>query len=528
MKKNELMALAFLEGGLVMLLETSSPLIVAPILGHSIIIWATMICLSIGALALGYFLGGYLSKKERSESFIVGLFGVNTLLLFLGWLMLSLQNSSGADIATSTFTWTIVGVVLFIPLLLFGASTPLIVAHLHLQYGDNSSVVGKLYSISTMGGILFSLMAGYFFIPEIGISNTLLTAIILTSLFPILFYTRQKQYKLAIPLLVLGITSIFLAQRDFKLPNKDDFKVKYFSESINGQLIVADFEMNDQPNRILFINRMGQTWVKGEKNFNIATRGQSQWPYVNYVTAAADIYPEGSKSLILGLGGGIVPKQLVNYTQHNVDAVELDERIIDISKNYFGLKGSRVKMYADDARRYIKNSKKKYNFILFDIFNGEILPSHGLSLEAFQDVQKILDDNGLIVVNFNGFLSGKEGLPGRSLIRTMQKAGFKVKLFDTSAGDQAEEDRNLLYLAYLKEPSWDSADIHVRLAEGEHKIGEHLIDPSTIDLADAIIIQDDLPVMEYINIYAAKSWRKSYLENFTLKFKKEQGLPLIK
>ena len=110
----------------------------------------------------------------------------------------------------------------------------------------------------------------------------------------------------------------------------------------------------------------------------------------------------------------------------------------------------------------------------------------------------------------------------------MQKAGFKVKLFDTSAGDQAEEDRNLLYLAYLKEPSWDSADIHVRLAEGEHKIGEHLIDPSTIDLADAIIIQDDLPVMEYINIYAAKSWRKSYLENFTLKFKKEQGLPLIK
>ena len=90
MKKNELMALAFLEGGLVMLLETSSPLIVAPILGHSIIIWATMICLSIGALALGYFLGGYLSKKERSESFIVGLFGVNTLLLFLGWLMLSL------------------------------------------------------------------------------------------------------------------------------------------------------------------------------------------------------------------------------------------------------------------------------------------------------------------------------------------------------------------------------------------------------------------------------------------------------
>lgn len=521
MKKNELITLAFLEGGLVMLLETSSPLIVAPILGHSIIIWATMICLSVGGLALGYFLGGYLSKKQRSEGFVVGLFGINTLLLFIGWAMLSLQNSSGAELATSWFTWMIVAIVLFIPLILFGASTPLIVALLHQKHQDNPAVVGKLYSVSTMGGILFSLMAGYFFIPEIGISDTLLTAIILTSIFPILVYLRQKLYKFALPLLVFGVASIVLAQREFELPNDEDFKVEYFSESINGQLIVADFEMNDQPNRILFINRMGQTWINRKTGF-------SQWPYVNYVTAAADIYPEGSKSLVLGLGGGIVPKQIAGYSGHTVDAVELDERIVEISKKYFGLRGTGVKMYADDARRFIKNSTKKYNFILFDIFNGEILPSHGLSLEAFQDVKKILDPEGLIVVNFNGFITGKEGLPGRSLIKTIQEAGYTVKIFDTSAGAQSEEDRNLLYLAYLKEPNWDDADIHVRLSEGEHKIGEHLIDPSTIDLNDALIIKDDLPAMEYINRHAAKSWRKSYLENFTLKFKKEEGLPLVK
>lgn len=504
-----------------MLLETSSPLIVAPLLGHSIIIWATMICLSVGALALGYFLGGFLSKKPRSENFVLGLFGINSLLLFLGWILLYLQNTSGAGLATPFFTWLIVAIVLFFPLILFGASTPLIVALLHSKYLDSPAVVGRLYSVSTMGGILFSLMAGYFFIPEIGISDTLLTAILLTALFPIIVFIRQKQYKFGLPLLGLGVISLIMAQQEVELPKDSDFKVEYFSESINGQLIVADFEMNDQPNRILFINRMGQTWINRKTGF-------SQWPYVNYVTAAADIYPQGSRSLVLGLGGGIIPKQIASYNGHQVDAVELDERIIEISKKYFGLRGTGVKTYADDARRYIKNTTKKYNFILFDIFNGEILPSHGLSLQAFEDVKKILDPNGLIVVNFNGFISGKEGLPGRSLIKTLQEAGYTVKLFDTSAGNQSEEDRNLLYLAYLNEPNYENAEIHVRLQEGEYKIAEHLIDPSTLDLSDAIVITDDLPVMEYINRYAAKSWRKSYLENFTLKFKKEEGLPLVR
>lgn len=521
MKKNELITLAFLEGGLVMLLETSSPLIVAPILGHSIIIWATMICLSVGALAIGYFLGGFLSKRPRTDSFVVGLFGINTLLLFIGWMMLYLQNTSSSELAAPWFTWMIVGIVLFLPLILFGASTPLIVALLHNKYQDNPSVVGRLYSVSTMGGILFSLMAGYFFIPEIGISHTLLTAILITSIFPIIVYIRQKLYKFGLPLLGFGIASLVLAQQNSALPDKSDFKVEYFSESINGQLIVADFEMNETPNRILFINRMGQTWINKKTGF-------SQWPYVNYVTAAADVYPQGSRSLVLGLGGGIIPKQLAQYNGHMVDAVELDERIIEISKKYFGLRGTGVKTYADDARRFIKNSSKKYNFILFDIFNGEILPSHGLSKEAFEDVKNILDPNGLIVVNFNGFLSGKEGLPGRSLIKTMQEAGYTVKLFDTGAGEQSEEDRNMLYLVYLKEPKWENAEIHVRNKDGEYKIAEHLIDPSTIDLSDAIVITDDLPVMEYINRYAAKSWRKSYLENFTLKFKDEEGLPLVR
>ncbi len=520
MKKNELLALAFIEGGLVMLLETSSPLIVAPILGHSIVIWAAMICLSIGALAVGYFLGAYLSKKQRDESYVVKLFGLNTILLLAGWGLLYLQNFSGMDLATSTFTWFIVFEILFIPLIIFGATTPVIVSILHEQFANNKAIVGKLYSISTMGGIILSLLAGYWFIPEIGISDTVLIAVLLTAVLPLRYYIRNKKWTQAGILGVISIASIILTTVKPELPDSADFKELYYSESINGQLIVADFEEDGIQNRILFINRMGQTWIQKEYD-------NSVWPYVNVVTCLSHVYPENSRSLVLGLGGGILPKQIRKFCGHSVDAVEIDERIIDISREYFGLNGSGVNVYADDARRFVKNSTKQYDFIAMDIFNGEILPSHGLSKEAFEDLKATMSPQGLIVINFNGFIHGKEGLAARSLMKTLEAAGLQFKLLDASLGTSSEEDRNMLYLAYLEEPDWSLA-YPVNFGEDQYILENELIDPKSIDYSDGIIVTDDRPIMEFLNRHAAKKWREIYLKNFTLKFKEEHQLPLIK
>ena len=124
------------------------------------------------------------------------------------------------------------------------------------------------------------------------------------------------------------------------------------------------------------------------------------------------------------------------------------------------MKNSGVRIFHDDARRYIKKSNKKYDFIVLDIFNGETAPSHGLSKESFDDINEILNVNGMLVINFNGFLSGKEGRSGRSLYKTLSSAGFTTKLFATEGQDEA--DRNILYMAYLKEPKWENASINVK------------------------------------------------------------------
>lgn len=519
MKKTEILLTAFIEGGLVMLLEVTSPLIVSPVLGNSINIWAILISLSIGALALGYFTGGMLlNDKRRTASTVISLFSINALILFTGWLLISLQNHYNILTDYRYSSWLIVMIILFIPLIIFGATTPVLISVLNAEKGENEQVVGKVYSISTIGGILFCLLTGFYLVPEIGLSRTILLAALVTCIAPFIYYLRSAKFRLYAPLGAMILICLILMKKQTALANSPAVKVLEYSESANGQLIVADMMKEKQVERILFINRMGQTWFNLTSNYSV-------WGYPNYITSLASIYPAGTNSLVLGLGGGIVSRQLKEYNKHSVDAVELDERIIGISKKYFKLEHSGVRIFQDDARRFIKNSKKKYGFIVLDIFNGELAPSHGMSKESFDDLKKILDPNGMLVINFNGFLSGKEGRSGRSLLKTLSEAGFKVKLFATD--ESSEEDRNILYMAYLNEPKWENATIHVNVAQGQYKIAEHFIDVSKIDMSDAMLITDDKPMMEYINRFAAARWREGYYKNFTLKFKEDYKIPLI-
>lgn len=519
MTKRALLLLAFIEGGLVMLLETSSPLIVAPILGHNVIVWATMISISIGALALGYYLGGLLSKKQNREQLITWLFILNTASVLLGWFLMYLQNSSSSALATVSGSYLIVLFTLFLPLIGFGATTPIVVGDIQSKFEENSSIVGKVYSLSTVGGIVLSIITGYMLLPEFGISDTLLFGAFVAAL-TIGISTKSLSGTLKFMPYGLAIIALISMGINSKPSESEDLEVLYTSESINGQLVVADFTQNGRKQRILFINRIGQTWVDLKSN-------NSLWPYVNVIASTSSIYPEGSRTLILGLGGGLLANHITLHSKHKVDAVELDQRIVGISEEYFDLDPS-VEVYTDDARRYISRTGEKYDFIVFDIFSGETIPSHCLSKESFEKTKTILNKNGLIAINFNGFINGEAGLPGRSLLKTLWVAGFDVQIFDASFGRDKESNRNLIYLAYRKgeSPDWSKIDQSETILFNKFKVGVHpFMDQSKI-AQDGIVITDDKPVMEYINRLAAEAWRKSYIENFTMKFRNKYHMPL--
>ena len=65
-----LFILAFIEGGGVMCVELCSAKILSPIFGTSIYIWASVLGITLTALMSGYYLGGYLSSKQKNNSII--------------------------------------------------------------------------------------------------------------------------------------------------------------------------------------------------------------------------------------------------------------------------------------------------------------------------------------------------------------------------------------------------------------------------------------------------------------------------
>jgi hypothetical protein len=272
---------------------------------------------------------------------------------------------------------------------------------------------------------------------------------------------------------------------------------------------------------------MGQTWIRIINEKNVA----SVWSYPGMVKSLASYHGKNpSNALVLGLGGGIVPlflgdKSQLNYT---IDAVELDKGIASFAREYFFLNDA-VNVIEDDARRFLNANEQKYDLIVMDIFNGEIAPSHVLSLEALNQVKKSLSGQGFVVINFNGHLSGEAGISARSLLKTLKTSGFKVDILPSL--EKGERNRNNLFIASLNRLDYNKISIPITYMEkGQEKqydIRKNLINQKSLDLSNALIISDNFPLMEQLNQVAARQWREDYLKNITLKYR-DQGVPLIR
>ncbi|MFQ3573911.1 MAG: fused MFS/spermidine synthase [Thermodesulfovibrionales bacterium] len=162
---------SFIEGFSVMLLEIVAPKMIAPLYGSSMYVWSSVISVSVGSLAIGYFWGGRLSKKahiRRYLSLLACFCCIYTLLLpffFKGLKdsLLVFEVKQGS---------LILSFILLFPLLTcFGAMSPLIIQMLSSMH-RSSAFAGFVYAVSTVGGIIACIGGAFYMIPFLGVFNT--------------------------------------------------------------------------------------------------------------------------------------------------------------------------------------------------------------------------------------------------------------------------------------------------------------------------------------------------------------------
>ncbi|MCW5918493.1 MAG: hypothetical protein KIS71_01805, partial [Bacteroidetes bacterium] len=138
------------------------------------------------------------------------------------------------------------------------------------------------------------------------------------------------------------------------------------------------------------------------------------------------------KILVLGMGGGSVVKFLIkNNSQAQLDAVEIDLKIINIAKEMFDLAPTdRLKIYATDAIEFTQKCTEKYDLILIDIFIDDVVPEFCFSESFWKSLQNICLPTCDIV--FNASMKGnhlKHNLDFLGPINLKEKLRIEQNLF---------------------------------------------------------------------------------------------------
>lgn len=485
LKHNRFLIISFVEGASVMAAEISGARILAPFFGSSLHVWSSVMAVTLAGLAAGYFLGGKLSRKRNRVRILL------YVLIAAACCLCSMTFMGRIFYATGTHLLLIPAVIVSVFLLLFpamlcmGATSPLIISILTKELRESGANSGKIYAVSTLGGILATFLCGFYLLPVFGVGATLIGFALAMALVSLLVLIRPYPRT---PALVLVFVCGLTAYSFIRAP-KNPYLV-YEEEGILGKLEIRE-EPSKTDDRLMIRKLLINTIVQTEMNTDTKA---SVSDYVRLLESNLPYFPKG-KALVLGLGGGVVANMLAGKG-YSVTGVEFDQRIIDVSRHFFYLDAS-VRTVCDDARHYINTAPGKWNVILFDIFKAEEQPSHVITKQSLDRLKNILDTNAVVLINTHGYLNGTKGLGTQCLLATLKQAGFQLKI---CASSEDEAYRNLLIAASLKP-----------FVGGLH----NEVYPWIIS-DDDVINEDDKPVMELLNAPANQEWRSNYIRNYIL------------
>lgn len=508
-----ILLISFIEGGSVMVVELLGAKIIAPYYGTSLYVWSSVLGVTLGALALGYFMGGQISRKYPAEKnlFAVLLFGgfFTVIAPLIAPKILLLTDSLGVRMGSlvSVFLY------LFVPITCLGSVSPIIIQLINKTREDAGKSAGTVYAISTVGGIFATFLTGFYLIPTIGIKTTaFITGGLLGTIALIYFLaSKNKNMFLIVVSMVLVTVVIYPAKK-----TNQNIRVVYSSTGVLGEWTVVDFgqwqdEENNQIERKLLLNGIDQTYTQ------IGFEPLSLWSYPHKIAAYASMKPEGSKALLLGMGGGSITFELLALGM-DLDIVEMDVRIKYIAKEYFKYDPTFSNLIIDDARHFIRTTNEKYDIVVIDLLLGEIQPTHVFSLEGFEDLKKIINDDAIVLINFQGnIFELPHSIGPSSIYKTLVAAGFYVDYFSSS--DLKEEPsltKDIFFLASLREHDYKNAMRNLRYNEWfpyEDFYYEDLITEKSLDLTSAFILVDDKPRLEQLNTSTILNYRKNKIED---------------
>ncbi len=509
--------IVFVCGAALMALELVASRVLAPALGNSIFVWGSIISIVMIALSLGYWLGGQLADRRDASRVLGPLIALAGLLTVTApvvarWTLprvTGLDPRIGSLVASAT--------IFFLPALVLATVSPLavrIASARGLEHIGRST--GGLYAVSTAGSVAGTLATAFWLIPVLSLEPLIVaTGFVLfaCALFALLLpgvrrgaieaqdgpgaaVVRMRPSARTALALSLAFAAVGVALGVWVL--SDVAPVSAINE--RGERVL--YRHDSQYHRITVTEDAGVRHLRfdasNQSAIDVADGYRSTIAYPNYLDLALAQNPDAKRVLVLGLGGGAVTKRWWrDYPNMTIDSVEIDPAVIGVSRRFFGLpEDERVRVFNEDARRFVQRSTETYDIIIVDCYYSDSLPSHLTTQEFFGEIKRRMAPDAVVAYNVIGAVEGPGSRLFRSISRTVGTTWDHVWTFPIGLADNGvpTQRRNIIVLASDRETSAD--ELTARIADrvgGRVRVAGY--EEFGRDLYTNLIPFEDVPVL---------------------------------
>lgn len=391
--KKAILATAFVEGAAVLVVEIAGAKALAPFYGTSLTVWTAQITATLLFLALGYGLGGRLSRAAGPLS-LPGVFWGAGL-----WLALFpfLRN----PILTATSTLPGIGAgsfmassLLYGPVLLaLGAVSPLLIQR--LQEGDRGgAAAGAIFFTNTLGGLAGGWLAALVLVPSLPLRLSLAGTGVALALLGSAWAWPLKRRAPALGLPLLCLAALLAAPRPVQAyrVGPAEGRIIHRQSSGVGLIQVVDVGRGGYSQGVsLLLDGITQGGMD-------RSTGLTSYEFTEYQNRLGWLYhPQAKRALLLGLGSGVLAKAL-HERGLEVDVAEIEPKIGQVARRFFGLPEA-VRVHAADGRAFVNRSREQWDLIYLDAFAGENAPWYLMTVEGLQALKARLAPGGRLLIN---------------------------------------------------------------------------------------------------------------------------------